>query len=239
MTNNIIGILVSYIYAGGLLLFAEGLRKFFGVPPEFTRKIIHISAGMWVFGILFLFDDWRIGILPFVTFIFVNYLLYRYRVIAAMDTGESSPGTVYFAISVSLLFALFWRPGSGMDNAPIAVAGVMAMTWGDAFAALIGKRFGKYKYTVFSSTRTYEGSLVMFLASSLAIFLVLLLLPGSVFSPLASPLDFQLVVITTVIAAAFATLVEAISPRGTDNFSVPLVTSVIVWLSIIVGAVAR
>ncbi|MBD2486916.1 diacylglycerol/polyprenol kinase family protein [Aulosira sp. FACHB-615] len=230
MTNSdLIGLAASYTYAISLLALGEGLRKFFGIQPDLTRKVIHISAGMWIFGVLLLFKHWQIGIIPFATFIGVNYLLYRYRLIGAMDTEDSSPGTVYFAISVTLLFGLFWRPDNSVDHVPIAVAGIMAMTWGDALAALIGKSFGQHKYQIGSSVRSWEGSLAMFLASTTAIFLVLMFLPGSFLSPLAVPLSVSKALLTALISASFATFVEAISPHGTDNLSVPLVTAGVIW----------
>ncbi|MEH2277591.1 MAG: phosphatidate cytidylyltransferase [Nostoc sp.] len=231
MTNNdFIGLAISYIYAISLLVIGEGLRRLFAVKPDLTRKVIHIGAGMWVFGVLLLFKHWEIGIIPFATFIGLNYLFYRYRIIGAMDTQDSSPGTVYFAISVTLLFGLLWRPDGPVDSAPIAVAGIMAMTWGDALAALIGRRFGQHKYQVGNSVRSWEGSAAMFVASTVVIFLVLLLLPGSSLSPLAKPFSLAWVFLTAVITATFTTLVEAVSPHGTDNLSVPLVAAGVVWV---------
>lgn len=231
MTNNdFIGLTASYGYAIALLILGEGLRKLFGIKPELTRKVIHIGAGMWVFGVLLLFKHWEIGILPFATFIGLNYLFYRYRFIGAMDTDDSSPGTVYFAISVTLLFGLFWRPEGPVDNAPIAVAGVIAMTWGDALAALIGRRFGQHKYQVGNSVRSWEGSVAMLLASTVMIFLVLLLLPGSSLSPLAQPITVGRACLAAIVSATFATLAEAVSPHGTDNLSVPLVAAAVAWI---------
>ncbi|MBH8561462.1 phosphatidate cytidylyltransferase [Nostoc sp. CENA67] len=231
MTNNdFIGLAASYGYAIALLILGEGLRRLFGVKPELTRKVIHIGAGMWVFGVLLLFKHWQIGILPFATFIGLNYLFYRYRFISAMDTEDSSPGTVYFAISVTLLFGLFWRPDGPVDNVPIAVAGVMAMTWGDALAALIGRRFGQHKYQVGNSVRSWEGSAAMLLVSTVMIFLVLLLLPGSLLSPLAQPFTVGRVCLAAIVSATFATLAEAVSPHGTDNLSVPLVAAGVAWI---------
>jgi len=231
MTNaDIFGLLASYTYAISLLVFGEVLRKLFGIKPDLTRKFIHISAGMWVFGVLLLFKHWQIGMIPFATFIGINYLLYRYRIVGAMDTEDSSPGTVYFATSVTLLFGLFWRPDGPIDHVPIAVAGIMAMTWGDALAALIGKRFGRHQYQIGSSVRSWEGSLAMFLASGTAMLLVLLLLPGSFLSPLAVFVSGTRAVFTVLVSAGFATLVEAISPHGTDNLSVPLVAAGVIWL---------
>lgn len=107
MTNSdFIGLAASYLYATSLLVVGESLRRLFGLQPNLTRKLIHIGAGMWVFGVLRLFNHWESGILPFATFIGLNYLFYRYRLFSAMDADDNSPGTVYFAVSVTLLFGL-------------------------------------------------------------------------------------------------------------------------------------
>ena len=55
-------------------------------------KIIHIGAGLWAWGILALFDHWYWGIIPFASFILLNYLFYRRQTFKAMDTERSSPG---------------------------------------------------------------------------------------------------------------------------------------------------
>ncbi len=230
MNSNIIGLIASYIYATSLLAVGEVMWKLLGLPSELTRKFIHVGAGMWVFAVLLLFDDWRVGILPFATFIGINYLLYRYRIIGAMDSEDNSPGTVYFAISVTLLFGLLWRPNDVGDNVTIAVAGIMSMTFGDALAALIGRRFGKHKYQVGVSVRSWEGSAVMFLASAAVIFLVLILVPGSLLSPLGTVYSIERSLLTALVSAGAATLAEAVSPHGTDNLSVPLVASAVVWV---------
>ncbi len=226
--SNIVGLSISYAYAITLLLVGEALQRIGGVKPDLTRKFLHIGAGMWIFGILALFDTWQVGIIPFASFIFINFLLYRYRVIRALDSSNSSPGTVYFAISITLLFAVFWRP-LFRDQVPIAVAGIMAMTWGDAGAALIGKSYGQHKYRCGQSTKSWEGSGVMFVVSAV-VFLVLKLLPGSSLSPYSLPWEMWQIVIASFVSASAATFVEAVSPYGTDNLTVPLVAAGVVGI---------
>jgi phytol kinase len=226
--RDILGLIISYAYATGLIMVAEVLRRALGVPQELTRKLVHIGAGMWVFGIMALFDRWEIGLIPFATFIVLNYLFYRYRVFGAMDARDSMPGTVYFAIAMTLLFGLLWRPAGPLDRAPAAVAGAMALAWGDALAALVGRRWGRHRYRVGGDTRSWEGSAAMLLASFVAIFLVLTLLPGSPLSPHARPIGAGWALATALLAAGAATLAEGVSPRGTDNLSVPLVAAGVV-----------
>jgi phytol kinase len=228
-TQDWIGLGTSYAYATALLALAELIRRWGGLPQEFTRKLVHVGAGMWVFGVLALFDNWYIGVIPFATFIGLNYLLWRTKLVKAIDAPDSTPGTVYFALSITLLFLAFWRTGTPADRGFIAAAGSMAMTWGDAMAAVVGKRVGRRRYTVAGSTRTVEGSIAMFVVSAVAIFLTVLLVPGSVFGPLTPPVGAGVALLAALVAALLATLAEAASPAGTDNLSVPLVAAAAVF----------
>ena len=226
MTNNdLIGLVASYAYAIGLIVLAEALRRLLSVPQELTRKLVHIGAGMWVFGVLALFDHWQWGIVPFATFIGGNYVFYRYRMFGSMDSENSTPGTVYFALAITVLFAVLWRPQGPVDRAPIAAAGAMALTWGDALAALVGRRYGWHRYTIGRSTRSWEGSVAMLIAAAGSMFLVLTRLAGSALSPLAVPPSLGLALLAALLGAGAATVAEALSPHGTDNLSVPLVAA--------------
>ncbi|MEM8529292.1 MAG: phosphatidate cytidylyltransferase [Chloroflexota bacterium] len=233
--QEIIGLIVSYAYATGLLVIAEVLRRKIGVSAEITRKFVHIGAGMWVFGILLLFDRWQIGIIPFATFIIVNFVIYRYRLAASLHDNRNSPGTVYFAAVITLLFGLLWRPQDSVDFVPIAVAGVMALTWGDALAALVGRRFGQHIYRIGQSTRSVEGSLTLFIVACITIWGALQFLPDSSLAPAAEPLSATQIVLATFLGALAATIAEAVSPHGTDNLSVPLATAGTIWLISVVA----
>ena len=106
----------------------------------------------------------------------------------------------------------------------------MALTWGDALAALVGLRYGWHRYRVGRSTRSWEGSVALFLAAALAIWLVLTLLPGSPLSPLAAPVSQGRAVLAAALAALAAACSEAMSPHGTDNLSVPFAAALVVFL---------
>jgi dolichol kinase len=228
--NDIIGLIASYLYAFGLLFIVEAIGKRLKWRQAFTRKIIHIGAGMWMWGILALFDTWTYGIVPFATFIVLNYVFYRYQIFKAMDAVDSSPGTVYFAISITVLFGLLWRTGGAPDRVPIAAAAVMAMTWGDGLASIVGQKYGKHTYTTFGHERSREGSTAMAVATFLVILLTLAWLPGSALSPHSVALPFGSVLLMTVIGTAVATAAEAFSPAGTDNLSVPLLTGLALFI---------
>ena len=228
--GDISGLILSYIYAFGLLLIVENIGKKLKWQQDFTRKIIHMGAGLWIWGILYFFDHWYYGIIPFATFIPLNYIFYRFQVFKSMDTRSSTPGTVYFAISITVLFVWLWRTEGAVDYVPFAAAAVMAMTIGDALASIIGRKYGKVLYTILGSTRSMEGSAVMLVAGSLAIGLTLIYLPGSALSPNSIVLPANSVVLLTLSGSVIATIAEALSPKGTDNLFVPLLSGLTLYL---------
>ncbi|QGG48368.1 DUF92 domain-containing protein [Heliorestis convoluta] len=249
--HDLIGLFASYAYVFGLLILATLVQKWRNYPAEFTRKIVHIGAGMWIVGAVLYFESYWIGLIPIASFIVLNYISYRYRLVKAMDLSGDSPGTVYFALSITLLLLFFWP----QDQAYIAVAAVMAMTWGDAFAAILGRAYGKRPYLIRGHRRTFEGSLVMFGLSFIVIALTLFLMgnpaeslylnstigsvesvAGSALSSAAEaslevPMAFVLSTVLgfSLIAALVATFLEAISLKGLDNVAVPVGTAFTLW----------
>jgi phytol kinase len=85
----------------------------------------------------------------------------------------------------------------------------------DTLAALVGGAYGKWCYAVGGSRRTAEGSAVFFLTTILCVAVPLLLLTS------LDPPAAILIAVQTALAAA---LLEAVSPRGSDNVIVPLAT---------------
>lgn len=227
---EIIGMVLSYLYAFSLLLLIEAVGKKLRWPQNVSRKIIHIGAGMWVWGILYFFDELRWGIIPFATFILLNYLFYRRQTFSQMDVEKSTPGTIYFALSITLIFLILWRPSGPVDLIPAGIAGIMAMTWGDAFASLVGQPWGRKKYQAFGHTRSYLGSATMAVVSLVVIWLTLTWLPGSGLAPMSPAIGLADRILMTILGATVATLAEALSPAGTDNLSVPLASSFFMWL---------
>jgi len=220
-----LGLVASYLYVFAIIGVGEGLRRWRGCSTGFTRKLIHIGVGSWAFGTVLLFEHWYFAIIPPLSFVLLNYISYRGRIFKSVELGEKGNlGTVYFPISFAMIICLLWeRPN-------LLVASMMPMTWGDALAAILGRRYGRRKYSVLGVTRSVEGSLAMLLFSWLSVFLALLLLP-----PLSPPGrggwgGWQTSLLYALTVAVFITLVEAISPWHMDNLTVPLLSAVLLCL---------
>ena len=218
MSQDWIALIISFVYVFAMIGIAEGLRKRQDYSVDFTRKFIHIAVGMWAFGTVLLFESRTFAIIPPLSFIFINAYSYWQETFKAMETGEL--GTVYFPLSFVLIVWFLW------DQPHLLVASLMPMTWGDAMAAIVGKRVGRRKYSIAGGTRSVEGSLTMFLVSWGATLVPLLLLPSDALGLMAA-------MGVAAATAAAATAVEAISPWGVDNLAVPAISVAI--LKVFVG----
>lgn len=214
--NDWLAILISFIFIFAVLGAAEQLRKWRGYSPDFTRKIVHVTVGMWAVGTVFLFQSRWMAIIPPMTFVVLNYLSFRTGLFSAIETGdESNLGAIYFPLAFSVIVLLFW----GTPNRLVAV--LMPLTWGDAAAAVLGRRFGQVRYSVLGHTRTLEGSVSMGIFSAVSVFLALIWLPPHMAIGLAG--------IFALVIAIAAAAVEAISLWGIDNLTIPAIAGAILY----------
>ncbi len=215
MSRDVFALIVSFVYVFAMIGLAEGMRRWRSYSVEFTRKFIHIAVGMWSYGTVLLFAHRTWAVIPPIAFIAINVFSYWRGTFQAMETGQKGQlGTIYFPISFAIIVWLLW------DSPHLLVASLMPMTWGDALAAVVGQRFGQRRYVLLGYTRSQEGSGVMFISSWIATLIPLLLL-----SPL--PLPWSSMVWSAAVTALGATLIEAISPWGIDNLTVPAISAVI------------
>ena len=224
--ENLIGLGVSLAYVLAVL-GASSLAARRGASSEATRKFVHIALGGWWLIAARFFDSplWAAA-LP-AAFILVNAFAYRRQKLSFMgrDGGEDTPGTVYYAVSLTAL-ALF---SFGIGTPYVGALGFFCMAFGDGFAAVLGKRFGR-RVLVGCCGKTLVGSATM-LAVSFASCAVVLMAPlpfgaggilgapGGAFAPLGS---LAASLRAGAVGAAVAAAIEAFSVEGLDNLFVPL-----------------
>jgi len=222
LSENIVLLGVCYAYILTCIILSGKASRLFGFSGKSSRKLLHVLIGNLPLLIPFFTLNVFPSNFPFLVaapFIVVTFLASPYSPIQKLSerfsglTGITEEGhhlgLVYYSISYTLL-ALFFA-----SKPYIIAAGILPMAYGDAFAAIIGEKYGKTRYRIFTK-KSLEGSAAMFLASFLSLEVSLLY-----FSALYSLPLLGLSVVALCVALA-VTLIEAVSPRGFDNITVPI-----------------
>ena len=207
--NNWLGLVISFLYIFTLIGIAEGLRRWLNYSSGFTRKLIHIGVGMLIWAAPFLFDNRWYFIAACSAFVIINYLDWRYGFFASMMSSErANLGTVYFPLATGVVTYLFWA------QPPLMVAALMPLTWGDGIAPIVGQKYGRHTYQIYTSQRSIEGSLGFLVAATLFTWLGLWLMPGF------PNLTAGQAILPAIIVAIITMFVEAISIWGIDNLTI-------------------
>lgn len=192
----------------GLVFLASEILHRLKQDPELVRKVVHIGTGHVLLIAWWLQIPTWLCMFAGVTFSAIAWASHHTNILPMLnDVGRKTYGVFYYALSITILVALLWE-----QYPQYAVIGVMVMSWGDGMAALVGRRFGKHTFIYMGNKRSVEGSLAMFATS----FMVLLGIFASGHSISTQDISIAIPV------AAIAALLEAFSPGGTDNLSVPL-----------------
>ncbi len=193
---------VLAVLVGGIGLLARR----FAWEAEAARKASHVAVGTACVALPWLFDD-ATPVLALAAvacgglFALRTVPWLRARFGAALHgIARASYGEFAFVGGVALAFVL------AHGDKPAYVAAILALSCGDAAAALIGRRFGRHPYALGRARKSLEGS---------AAFFVVAVLVCAVFPRAES--------IAAVAAFALATtLAEAFAGDGFDNAAIPL-----------------
>ena len=220
LQSDLIGVLSVYIYVAILLLITEKIisKKY----PVISRKILHIMVGNVAFLLPIFETRWVMAFIAAGPFIIFTFLMSSHSPIKSIkgktSTAGHSMGLVYYSITWTILAYLFF------DNLVVIAIGILAMSYGDGFASVIGSKYGNKKYNLFGDEKSYIGSFSMFLITFIMILIALLYYGIDI-----SYSNFLFIVLISLIAA----LIEGITPKGLDNLFVPFVVVFLYWFFII------
>jgi phytol kinase len=246
--GDIVVYFIAVIYAVIVLTVADLARRRMNWGSEFTRRIVHLFAGIAIWTVPYYPHPW-VATLVGLTFVVMLALANQERFskfFEAMARPEdlehgSVRGPLWYAVSITILTAAFTF--TGYDNLYfIAAAAIHIMMFGDGMSAPVGMRYGANSCRViFGSRRSLHGCASVlifgFLGAVLAFWFFGIVNYG-VFVSGGNILWIQMIVLA-LIGASTATIVEAISPKGTDNILLPLITCVIMLLAgMAIGIVA-
>ncbi len=209
--GDIIGLLLVYIYVFFLIIVSEKIVN----KGLLSRKMLHIGVGNILF-ILPLFDTrWVMTFLAAAPFIVLTFLMSPYSPLKTVSKTSSkghSLGLFYYAISWTVLAFLFFQ------RLEVIAVGIVAMSYGDGFASIVGSRFGKKKFNICGDEKSLEGSVTMFAVTMITIIVVLVYYGGM-------PEPLYLLPLVPLAATFF----EGITPKGLDNLTVSLSAAILYY----------
>ena len=225
MHGDALGILYSVLLIGACLGFSFAVTKFgkkrLGeARSEVARKIVHIGVSNWfiIYAHVFESDLWPIiGLASFAVINAVMNVSGGLAKLMAQESTKRNWGLVQYPISIILLI-LIKMAGFG-DLAAFGCA-VLGMGYGDGLASLVGRHVKSPKLWK-DSKKTVAGSVTM----ATVTFIVVLIIKSTYGNA-----GTETVLLSAAVCSVAATLVEAVTPFGLDNISVPLTIYLIAGL---------
>ena len=217
---DVIALVLTFLVIQALVLVNGALQKRALLPTFITRKVIHIMAAplfvlCWllyagsgnsryfamVVPLAFIIQFTVIGLGLRRDDAFVNSMS------RSGDPRELLGGTLYYAIVMLVCTLLFFNAGD-LDN-PAALYILGALAGGDGLADIIGRRYGGSRsFGLGGARKTPIGSIAMFGGSVLMIALLTALF--------GTGLNWTAILLLSLLA----TVVEALTPAGYDNFTI-------------------
>lgn len=170
-------VLIYFIISASIALL---IHFFIKIPNELYRKLLHFillgSAPVFLYS----FGSWQRAVLASLTFMIIIYpvlsaaenLKGYSKILPERDSGEIKKSLLYVFSMFAIVFTISW----GIFGVKyIALAVIFGWGFGDAAAALVGKKYGK-RYLEgkhIEGRKTVEGSFAMFLVSFITIFIIL------------------------------------------------------------------
>ena len=204
-----VGMVIGY---AAIFLGAELLTRRFRIDGEYARKITHVAGGLFGLLLAIMFDGWfTVAILGLGFAIFLLYSQEHGLIRSIHGVSRVTAGEVYFPLGMGTLFFLCTVTGSRELWAPA----LLALTLGDTAAWYVGSRFARRQVRVFGDSKSLAGSIAIGIVTSV---ISLLFLSTSTIPDINAG-----VIVLSTLGGLGVACAEALSPRGLDNLTIPLV----------------
>ncbi len=233
---------ITYFYILLTIFIPLVLYKKEKITKFTARKAIHMSAGLAILSSPFYFWPFWPTIIAGTLSVFVFLSSKESKVKQLKDLYDAISeeqeeglkraflqGPFFYTLSITSLVFIFGIFAADQFYFPIA--GILIMIVADTLASVIGKRWGKISLSLpwTNSKRTLEGSLTFFVTSYIVCFLSFLLF-GLLIPTIQEPLSMPTILIYSLITSLIATVIELISPSTYDDLTVPIGSTIIIYL---------
>ena len=206
---------VAILAALGLLMAGvRGLQADDRISPEIARKTVHVGMGVISFPLPWIFPDprpiWLVAILVVFLFLAVRAVPALADRIGGVLGGVSrvSLGEIYYPLGAAIAF-------SQAHRTPVVFCVAMSvLAFGDTAGAVVGTRWGRWRYAMPGGIKSVEGSLAMLVISIACVSGALVAWDNEAWKAALAGGFF---------VGIIAMIVEAVSCRGLDNLFLPVV----------------
>jgi len=232
---DLVAVFISLVLVMLVVLINAVIQKSGKLDQVITRKIVHIFAGpvyilSWLLFSGAIFSRFIAIIVPgffILAFVLIGTgKMVNENLVASMsrtgDPKELLGGTLHYAIIMLIISILwFYYPA---NPSSLIIMGCLA--GGDGLADIIGRKYGgEKKFGIGGSQKTLIGSIGMFVGS----FLTCIILTAIFLIEIAE-FNLATLILPILIISIVATIVEALSPKGYDNWLIFI--SVIIMITI-------
>ena len=233
---------ITFFYVILMIFIPLILYKKEKISKFSARKSVHMFAGLAILGSPFYFWPFWPTIIAGTLTILVYFSSKESKVKQLKDLYDAISeeqenglkraflqGPFFYCLSITSLVLIFGIFAPKQFYFPIA--GVLIMIVADTLASVIGKRWGKISLCLSwtNSKRTLEGSLTFLITAYLLCFLSFFLF-GLLIPTFQEPLALQTILIYSLITSVIATIIELISPSTYDDLTVPMGSTLIIYL---------
>ncbi len=193
-------------------LLLNKLEKSEKLNSEVIRKILHIGSGIGGLTLPFIFEKKSSVIILGAVFLvlLISIRIVKHNVIGFKKVLETKNrktfGDIYFIISIMGL----WLVSS--DDKVMYALPLIILMFSDAFAALIGEFYSKYKFNTGFGVKSIEGSVTFFLTTYFICINFFLFF---------SDIESINIVLVSLLLSILTMILEIISWNGLDNLFVP------------------
>ena len=241
-TNDIIGLVLVYGLIVAALVVSLIVEK--KCPNIDNRKVVHIGVGNFVFVWWMFTESWVMLAFFTVPFAIILFLaMFRGNAIGESKLGEltrqgHNTGLFLYAITITVLVLFFFRdgwlssifPDAGREHWLAASIAIMAMTYGDGFGSVVGRRIGKHKII---HGKSLEGSIGVFCATTImacVMFALFSALNGLTLNGITYFFDTSGIIpwfLIAPIAGLLSAVLEALCNGDYDNFVNPIIIGLV------------
>lgn len=220
---------LALILVYGIIAASLGASKLAakaGAPDDVVRKVVHCGVGMFVF-VWWMFSEQWIMLAFFAVPFAIVLLLAAFPGNPVSDSplGELSSGMghrfglLFYVVTIIVMIVFFF------DHWTAASVGIAAMTFGDCFGSIVGKRCGRHK--IFNGKKSAEGSLAVFAATAIVAVVLMYFYSALISGGYYVGDDTAVVpyVVCGAVAGIVASVLECVTPGEFDNLTNPILVA--------------